>query len=127
MAKSCRKNSNCKMFFFTKYDFINCIAVADGMLFPLTQAPQSDDAPDYQHGRKYQYSLSVMIVNDDNKEIRYYFADYPGSAYDNQVNKNLIYSGKLLYTLKITFYWQIMQFPFHLQLLHHLSVYEDMF
>ena len=37
--------------FRDKYDFINCIAVANGTLFPLTYEPQSDDAPDY-HGRK---------------------------------------------------------------------------
>lgn len=33
--------------FFVKYDFMNCIGVADGTLFPLTYAPESDDAPDY--------------------------------------------------------------------------------
>lgn len=57
--------------FRDKYDFINVIAVADGTLFPLTYAPESKDAPDY-HGRKHQYSLTTMIVNDDRKRIRYY-------------------------------------------------------
>ena len=57
----------------TNRDWINCIAVADGTLFPLTYAPQSSDAPDY-HGQKHLYSLLVMIVNDDMKRIRMYNA-----------------------------------------------------
>ena len=39
-----------------KYGWLQCIAVADGTLFPLTYAPQSKDAPDY-HGWKHMYSL----------------------------------------------------------------------
>ena len=66
------------------YYFVNNIGVADGTLLPLTYEPQSEDAPDY-HGRKYAYSLSVMIVNDDNKKIRHYFAGFPGSTHDNRV------------------------------------------
>jgi hypothetical protein len=73
--------------FYANYDFINCIAVADGTLFPLASEPESDDAPDY-HGRKYQYSMSVMIVNDDMKKIRYYLSGFPGSAHDNRVYRN---------------------------------------
>ena len=71
-----------------KYDFLNCIAVADGTLFPLQYAPQTVDAPDY-HGRKFAYSLSVMIINNDNCKIRAYMAGFPGSAHDNRVYRNM--------------------------------------
>ena len=70
-----------------KYNLPNCIAVADGTLFPLTYEPQAVDAPDYK-GRKYLYSLTVMIVNDDNRRIRYYLAGYPGSVHDYRVYSN---------------------------------------
>lgn len=73
--------------FREKYDFINVIAVADGTLFPLTYAPESDDSPDY-HGRKHQYSLTTMIINDDQKRIRYYLAGFPGCVHDNRVYSN---------------------------------------
>lgn len=73
--------------FREQYDFINCIAVADGTLFPLTYEPESDDAPDY-HGRKHQYSLTTMIVCDDKRMIRYYLAGFPGCVHDNCVYRN---------------------------------------
>ena len=53
---------------YAKYNIPNCIAVADGTLLPLMTAPQTDDAPAY-HGRKFLYSMSVMIVNDDKKKL----------------------------------------------------------
>jgi hypothetical protein len=71
-----------------KYDFLNCIAVADGTLFPLQYAPQSDDGPDY-HGRKHAYSLSTMIINDNNCKICSYLAGFPGLAHDNRVYQNM--------------------------------------
>ena len=67
-----------------KYGWLQCIAVADGTLFPLTYAPQSKDAPDY-HGWKHMYSLLVMIVNDDQRKIRAYMSGHPGSCHDSQV------------------------------------------
>ena len=73
--------------FAQKCNLPNCIAVADGTLFPLTYAPRSTDAPDY-HGRKFPYSLSVMVVNDDNRRIRYYLSGFPGSTHDNRVHNN---------------------------------------
>ena len=69
-----------------EHDFINCIGIADGTLFPLTYEPRSKDAPDY-HGRKFRYSLSVMIINDDKKRIRAYLSGFPGCAHDNRVYK----------------------------------------
>ena len=53
---------------FVKYDWVNCIGIANGTLFPLTYEPQSEDAPDY-HGCKFAYLMITMIVNDDNKRI----------------------------------------------------------
>ena len=67
-----------------KYRIPNCIAVADGTLLPLMYEPQCVDAPDY-HGRKFPYSLSVMIVNDDQRYIRYFLAGFPGCAHDSRV------------------------------------------
>ena len=72
---------------WAKYKWPNCIAIADGTLFPLTYAPQSVDAPDY-NGRKHPYSLTCMIVNDDQKRIRYYLSGFPGCAHDNRVYAN---------------------------------------
>ena len=54
-----------------KFQIPNCIAIADGTLFPLLQEPRTVDALDY-HGRKHPYSLSVMIVNDNRRYIHYY-------------------------------------------------------
>ena len=65
----------------------HCIAVADGTLLPLQSAPQSTDAPDYS-GRKVPYSLTVMVVNDDQKRIRYIHAGFPGSVHDSRVYRN---------------------------------------
>jgi hypothetical protein len=77
--------------FREQYDFINCIAVADGTLFPLTYEPESDDAPDY-HGQKYQYSLMTMIVCDDKRMIWYYLAGFPGCVHDNHIYRNTRFS-----------------------------------
>jgi DDE superfamily endonuclease len=75
---------------FTQYDWVNCVGVVDGTLFPLTYEPRSEDAPDY-HGRKFQYSLSTIIVNDNQKRIRHYLAGFPGSAHDNRIIRILYY------------------------------------
>jgi DDE superfamily endonuclease len=66
------------------YDWVNCIGIMDGTLFPLSRAPESKDAPDY-HGRKFAYSISTLIVNDDRRKIRYYLSGFPGSVHDNRV------------------------------------------
>ena len=70
-----------------RYQWLNCVAVADGTLFPLMVEPQSIDAPNY-HGRKFQYSMSCLVVNDDTKRIRYYLSGFPGCAHDNRVYRN---------------------------------------
>ena len=67
------------------FNIPNCIAIGDGTLLPLQFEPQSQDAPDYS-GRKHQYSLSVMVINDDQKRVRYYLAGHPGTAHDSRVH-----------------------------------------
>ena len=73
---------------YAKFDIVNCVGVADGTLFPLTFAPQSMDAPDY-HGRKFQWSMTCMIVNDDNRKVRDYLAGWPGSVHDSRVYSSM--------------------------------------
>lgn len=75
---------------FRECDIPNCVGIADGTLFPLGTEPQTEDAPDY-HGRKFQCSLSTMIICDDHRLIRCYNAGWPGSAHDNRIFR----SGKL--------------------------------
>ena len=72
---------------YRKYRIPNCVAIADGTLFPLQNAPSTTDAPAY-HGRKHLYSLSVMLINDDKKCIRYYLSGFPGSAHDQRIYAN---------------------------------------
>jgi hypothetical protein len=66
----------------------NCPLMMDGTLLRLGTEPQCDDAADY-HGRKFTYSITVNVINDDEKRIRGYSAGYPGSAHDNRVWKNM--------------------------------------
>jgi hypothetical protein len=66
-----------------KFNWLNCVGLVDGTLFPLAFAPQTEDAPDY-NGRKYGYSLTALIVCDDQHLIRYYLAGWPGSAHDER-------------------------------------------
>jgi DDE superfamily endonuclease len=65
-------------------DFPRVVGIMDGTLFPLAFSPQTKDAPDYS-GRKFSYSLSVLIVNDHKRRIRHYLAGFPGSAHDQRV------------------------------------------
>ena len=67
-----------------KYDFPHCVGVGDGTLFPLAFCPSTIDSPDYS-GRKYKYSITCFIINDDKWRIRAYQAGWPGSVHDNRV------------------------------------------
>ena len=60
----------------------------DGTLLPLAFEPSSDDAADY-HRRKFPYSLTVLVINDDKQRIRAYLAGYPGSTHDNRLWQNM--------------------------------------
>ena len=71
-----------------KTGFPNVVGIADGTLLPLAFEPQTEDAPDYK-GRKHLYTLTVMIVCDYNRKIRFYHAGFPGSAHDMRVYRNM--------------------------------------
>jgi hypothetical protein len=73
--------------FRDEYGWPNCLGSVDGTLLPLAFPPETEDAPDY-HGRKYRYSLSVLVVNDDKRRIRYFLAGWPGKTHDNRVLRN---------------------------------------
>ena len=66
----------------------NCVSIMDGTLLPLGLAPSSDDLADY-HGRKFLYSLTVLVINDDKRRIRAYLSGYPGSTHDNRLWRNM--------------------------------------
>lgn len=72
--------------FKRRYDCPNCVGQADGTLVELVFAPQTPDAPDY-HGRKMKWSLTLLIVGDDRRFVRYYLSGFPGCAHDNRVWK----------------------------------------
>jgi len=69
-----------------EFKFPNCIGLMDGTLVELAITPLSDDAADY-NGRKYGYSLTIMVINDDRRKIRAYLSGFPGSTHDNRVWK----------------------------------------
>jgi hypothetical protein len=64
----------------------NCVGVADGTLLPLAFRPATEDYADYK-GRKMLYSLTMLVVNDDKRRIRYFNAGWPGSTH-NRVFRN---------------------------------------
>ena len=70
-----------------KYGIPNCVMIADGTLHELAFKPQTDDWADY-HGRKYAFSISTLVLNDDRRRIHYFLAGWPGSAHDNRIFKN---------------------------------------
>jgi hypothetical protein len=77
-----RKNiSNC---YKMEFNLPNCVGVMDGTLFPLAFQPETEDAADY-HGRKFQWSLTCLVVSDQKRRIRWYITGYPGSAHDNRM------------------------------------------
>lgn len=62
-----------------KFDFFSCVGMGGGTLFPLACQPIIPDVPDY-FGRKFKYSVTCFILNDDQKCIRAYSADWTGSV-----------------------------------------------
>jgi hypothetical protein len=66
----------------------NCVGVADGTLLPLAFCPSTDDYANYK-GRKMLYSTSTMlVVNDDKRQICYFNAGWPGSTHNDRVFQN---------------------------------------
>jgi hypothetical protein len=70
------------------YHIPNCVGMMDGTLLELGITPRCDDKADYS-GRKFRYSLTVNVINDDKRRIRGYLAGYPGSTHDNRVWRNM--------------------------------------
>ena len=71
-----------------KTGFPNVVRIAGGTLFPLAFEPQTEDAPDCK-GRKHLCTLTVMIVCDYDRRIRFCHAGFPGSAHDMRVCRNM--------------------------------------
>ena len=67
-----------------KYHCPNAILYGDGTLHELMLAPQTPDRGDY-HGRKMQWSLTTLILGDDECRVRYYLSGFPGCSHDNRV------------------------------------------
>jgi hypothetical protein len=70
-----------------EFQLPNCLGFADGTLVYCTYQPQREDAPDFS-GRKDGYSLTVLIVGDHERKVRYYLAGFVGSAHDQRVHRN---------------------------------------
>ncbi|OQV23002.1 hypothetical protein BV898_03052 [Hypsibius exemplaris] len=65
--------------------FPNCVGYVDGTLAVFGMKPTLN-GEDY-HSRKSRYGLSVLIVCDDDRRIRYIFTGFCGSVHDNRVFK----------------------------------------
>ena len=74
----------------------NCIGLMDGTLLPLGIAPSCSDAADYS-GRKFPYSLTVCVINDDKQKIRAYLSGFPVSTHDNEEWRNVIHKKMFQY------------------------------
>jgi hypothetical protein len=62
----------------------NCIGVADGTLLPLAFWSSTEDYADYK-GRKLLYTLTMLVVNDDQRRIWYFHGGWPGSTHADRV------------------------------------------
>lgn len=70
--------------FHDKYHVPDVVGVADGTLFPIIFKPKRSDYPDFK-GRKGQYTITCLIVNDHMRRIRYYNLGWPGNVHDERV------------------------------------------
>ncbi|OWY97097.1 LOW QUALITY PROTEIN: hypothetical protein PHMEG_00032459 [Phytophthora megakarya] len=65
----------------TKYNFVNCIGITDGTLFPLASKPLHH-GEDY-YSRKASYAVNGLVTCDDVARIRNIVVGWPGSTHDN--------------------------------------------
>jgi hypothetical protein len=65
----------------------NCflLCVTDGTLLPLVFWPSTEDYADY---KKNLYTLTMLLVNDDERRIWYVNAGWPGSTHNDGVFQN---------------------------------------
>ena len=68
--------------------FPHCVGMMDGTLAELGIAPKCVDKADYS-GRKFGYSLTINVINDDKRRIRAYLSGFPGCSHDNRVWKHM--------------------------------------
>jgi hypothetical protein len=62
--------------------------IADGtLLLPLAFQPSTDDYADYK-GSKMLYTLTMLVVNDDQRRIRYFSTGWPRSTHNDWVFQN---------------------------------------
>ena len=61
----------------------------DDTLLELGITPRCDDKADYS-GRKFRYSLTVNVINDDKRRIRGYLSGYLGTTQDKRVWRNMV-------------------------------------
>ena len=75
--------------FLKNHGFPNGFVLMDGTLLEFVFCPTSNDCSNY-HGRKFQYLLTVLVINNDKREIIYYMSGFPGSAHahNNRVWEN---------------------------------------
>ena len=75
------------------HDFVNCVGLIDGTLFPLAFAP-TVNVKDYST-RKRDYTIKRLVIFDDAARITWIKVGWPGSVRDNQVWSNSeIYVGR---------------------------------
>ena len=98
-----------------KYHCPNTILHEDGTLIALALEPQCLNYGDY-HGRKIQWSLTKLIIGDDNDKIYYYLTGFLGSSHDNRVWK-----WSVVYLLLILYRVAIVTIPSYSRLLLQLS------
>lgn len=86
-----------------EFDWPNCVGIMDGTLFPLAFEPELPDSPDY-HGRKYAYSITCLVICDDQRRIRYILCGWPGSTHDERVwRKTKIYKAPESFMTRIQY------------------------
>jgi len=61
-----RKEISCRI--LNKFQIPNCVGMMDGTLLVIGLTPQCTDKADYS-GRKFKFSLTVNVINDDNRRI----------------------------------------------------------
>jgi hypothetical protein len=70
------------------YPIPNCVCMVDDTLLELGIIPCCNDKDDYS-GRKFCYSLTVNVINDNKRRARGYLAGFLGTTHHNNVWRNM--------------------------------------
>jgi hypothetical protein len=65
----------------------NCIGIADVTLLPLAFCPSTDNYANYKD-IKMLYMLTMLVVNNNERQIHYFYAGWPGSTHNDWVFQN---------------------------------------